>query len=164
VAPSERLVARGASIPRVPVPERDAFRVAARARSAPKIFTSVRAAAAAASTTPPKLALVVRTDLAMGRGKLCAQAAHGAVLAAAAAPPALLAAWVRGGQPKVVLRAASEAALRALLAAAGAAGVRAALVTDAGRTQVPAGTPTVVAVGPAAAAEVDALCGAMKLL
>jgi PTH2 family peptidyl-tRNA hydrolase len=52
-----------------------------------------------------KLVFLVRTDLAMGRGKIAAQVAQAAVLAAlgcAGTPD--LAKWLDQGQPKVVLK------------------------------------------------------------
>jgi PTH2 family peptidyl-tRNA hydrolase len=52
-----------------------------------------------------KLALVVRTDLGTGRGKIAAQVAHAAVTAAQAnRDGAGFASWLREGQPKVVLK------------------------------------------------------------
>jgi len=116
---------------------------------------------------PLKLALVVNAALAMGKGKVGAQCAHGAVLAllaARGAAAAWAAAWARDGQAKIVLRAPGEAELLALAAAARAAGLPSALVRDAGHTQVPRGALTVAAIGPAPAGEVDRVTGALKLL
>lgn len=112
-----------------------------------------------------KLALVVRTDLGMGRGKLATQVAHAAVEAAlaTAATPAHDA-WLAEGQPKVVLRADDEEHLSGLVGAASAVGVPVRVVRDAGRTQVPAGTLTCAAVGPAADEVVDAVTGELRLL
>ena len=45
-----------------------------------------------------------------------------------------------------------------------AAGLPVAVVHDSGRTQVPAGTPTCAAIGPAPADRVDAVTGALRLL
>lgn len=114
---------------------------------------------------PVKLVLVVRADLGMGRGKMAAQAAHGAVIAALASQgSADFAAWLAGGQVKVVLRASSEDQLRDLAAQAAAAGLPAHLVADAGRTQLEPGTLTCCAVGPGEAARVDAVTGGLPLL
>src|SRR5262249_58321373 len=55
-----------------------------------------------------KLALVVRADLGMGRGKIAAQVAHAAVAAVLASSGSRdFAAWLEEGQPKVVLKVAS---------------------------------------------------------
>lgn len=99
---------------------------------------------------PVKLVLVVRTDLAMGRGKIAAQVAHAAVAAVLRnhAAPAF-AAWLREGQPKVVLKVSGEDGLRDVCDAARAAGLPVEVIRDAGRTQVDPGTPTCCAIGPA---------------
>jgi peptidyl-tRNA hydrolase, PTH2 family len=112
-----------------------------------------------------KLVLLVRTDLDMGRGKIAAQVAHAAVLAVLATrASADCAAWLAQGQPKVVLRVGDEHELSQIAAAALAAGLHVEVVQDAGRTQVPPGTPTCCAIGPAPAARVDQLTGGLSLL
>lgn len=112
-----------------------------------------------------KLALLVRTDLDMGRGKIAVQAAHAAVLAVLATRGSSdFGAWLDAGQPKVVLRVSSDEELRALADAASAAGLPVQLVRDAGRTQLAPGTLTCCAIGPARAARVDALTGGLSLL
>ncbi len=112
-----------------------------------------------------KLTLVVRADLGMGRGKIAAQAAHAAVAAALASigtPD--FAAWLRDGQPKVVLRAGSEEGLYAIADQAAAAGLPVQVIRDAGRTQVAEGTPTCCAIGPAVDSKIDAITGELSLL
>jgi PTH2 family peptidyl-tRNA hydrolase len=112
-----------------------------------------------------KLVLVVRTDLGMGRGKIAAQAAHAAVTAALAGiGTPEFAAWLRAGQPKVVLRVGSADELAAVASGAAAAGLPAHVIHDAGRTQVAEGTPTCCAVGPAADESIDAVTGQLSLL
>jgi len=112
-----------------------------------------------------KLTLIVRSDLGMGRGKIAAQAAHAAVAAALAGlgTPAFRA-WLRDGQPKVVLRANSEEDLFAIAAQATEAGLPVQVIQDAGRTQVAEGTPTCCAIGPAADSKIDAITGQLSLL
>ncbi len=113
-----------------------------------------------------KLVVVVRADLGMGRGKIAAQAAHAAVAAALAAigTPAF-AAWLRDGQPKVVLRAGSAAELDAIAPGqAAAAGLPVQVIHDAGRTQVAEGTATCCAIGPAADTAIDDVTGQLSLL
>ena len=112
-----------------------------------------------------KLAIVVRSDLGMGRGKIAAQASHAAVAAALAGiGTSDFRAWLRDGQPKVVLRAGSEEELHAIAERAAAAGLPVQVIQDAGRTQVTEGTPTCCAVGPAEASRVDAITGELSLL
>jgi peptidyl-tRNA hydrolase, PTH2 family len=112
-----------------------------------------------------KLALLVRTDLGMGKGKIAAQAAHAAVAAALRNQgSAAFVTWLRVGQPKIVLKVGSEEQLRHVCAAARSAGLPVEVVRDAGRTQVAPGTPTCCAIGPAAEEEVDSVVGTLPLL
>jgi PTH2 family peptidyl-tRNA hydrolase len=56
-----------------------------------------------------KLVLLARTDLAMSRGKIAAQVAHAAVLAALnGLGTADFATWLEQGQPKVVLKVGAQ--------------------------------------------------------
>jgi PTH2 family peptidyl-tRNA hydrolase len=114
---------------------------------------------------PVKLALVVRTDLGMGKGKIAAQVAHAAVTAAVRnyGHPAF-GAWLRDGQPKVVLRVADADALWEVCEAARAARLPVEVIHDAGRTQIAPGTATCGAIGPAPAEAVDAVVGTLPLL
>jgi PTH2 family peptidyl-tRNA hydrolase len=114
---------------------------------------------------PVKLALIVRTDLGMGRGKIAAQVAHAAVAAALGSlggPD--FAEWLRDGQPKVVLKVTSGEDLQDLAGQARAAGLPVELIRDAGRTQLTPGTLTCCAIGPAASDRIDALTGGLSLL
>jgi PTH2 family peptidyl-tRNA hydrolase len=112
-----------------------------------------------------KLALVVRTDLGMGRGKIAAQVAHAAVTAVLRTQgSADFAGWLREGQPKVVLKVGGEDELRRVCAAAVEARLPVEVIRDAGRTQVEAGTVTSCAIGPAADDRIDAVAGELSLL
>jgi PTH2 family peptidyl-tRNA hydrolase len=112
-----------------------------------------------------KLVLVVRTDLDMGRGKIAAQVAHAAVTAALTSSGSDdFVAWLREGQPKVVLKVPSERGLGDIVEQARDAGLPVELVRDAGRTQIAAGTLTCCAVGPADAERIDAVTGRLPLL
>ena len=112
-----------------------------------------------------KLALVVRTDLDMGRGKIAAQVAHAAVTAALRnTGSADFDGWLRDGQPKVVLKVTSGEQLQDVAERAAAAGLPVDLIQDAGRTQVAPGTLTCCAVGPAADDRIDAVTGGLSLL
>jgi PTH2 family peptidyl-tRNA hydrolase len=112
-----------------------------------------------------KLALVVRTDLDMGRGKIAAQVAHAAVAATLACfGGAVFHRWLEDGQPKVVLKAPTAEVLNDIIRRARAARLRVELVHDAGRTQVAAGTLTCCAIGPAPSAQVDAVTAGLSLL
>ena len=112
-----------------------------------------------------KLALVVRTDLGMGRGKIAAQVAHAAVAAVLATSRSReFTAWLAEGQPKVVLKVTSAEQLLEVARRARAAGLPVELVQDAGRTQVAPGTVTCCAVGPADSALMDPVTADLALL
>ena len=92
------------------------------------------------------MALVVRQDLALTTGKIAAQCAHAAVdVVRAARRSRLLERWRAGGARKIVLGVDDLAAMTALHASV-PNGCYAALVTDAGRTEIPAGTVTVLGI------------------
>jgi peptidyl-tRNA hydrolase, PTH2 family len=112
-----------------------------------------------------KLALVVRTDLGMSKGKIAAQTAHAAVAAVLGNyGSAVFARWLHEGQPKIVLRVTGEDQLRDVCDAAGSAGLPVEVVLDAGRTQVAAGTATCCAIGPGVADDIDRVVGTLPLL
>ena len=120
----------------------------------------------------------MRKDLGMRKGKMIAQGAHASLavlLDAGALDPDgtsfrfatddALAAWLGGRFTKVCVSVDSEAALDDVVERARAAGVRCALIVDAGHTEfhgVP--TKTCCAVGPAWSDAVDAITGQLALL
>ncbi|KAI0124974.1 peptidyl-tRNA hydrolase PTH2-domain-containing protein [Xylariales sp. AK1849] len=119
-----------------------------------------------------KLVLVVRTDLGMTKGKIAAQASH-ATLACyktlsrfpASSPQAqLLKRWERHGQAKIAVQIKSQQELLELQAKARSLGLTAEVIQDAGRTQIEAGSMTVLGVGPAPKSVVDQITGGLKLL
>lgn len=111
-----------------------------------------------------KMAIVLRTDLGMGKGKLVAQGGHACLRAYLLADGDAQAAWMADGELKVALKVQSEEELLAVFARANAAGLPCALVHDAGRTQIAAGTLTAVGIGPAPGPAIDAVTGDLKLL
>ena len=112
-----------------------------------------------------KLVLLARTDVAMSCGKIAAQVAHAAVLAALTGlGTADLATWLEQGQPKVVLGVGAANELRRLAEAGKQAGLPISLVADPGRTQLPPGTLTCAAIGPAEDRPIDAITGDLPLL
>ena len=114
-----------------------------------------------------KQAIVVRSDLGMGKGKLAAQAAHASLSAAeltSDSRPGWYEDWKSEGQKKVVLKVGSESELEELYKMARRAKLPAALVEDRGLTQVEPGTVTCLGIGPGPDAEVDGITGKLKLL
>ena len=114
-----------------------------------------------------KQAIVIRADLKMSMGKTAAQAAHAAVAASEECRrfrPEWLSAWLREGQKKVVLKVEGEEELKKLYQEAKQAELPAALVEDAGLTEVPPGTITALGIGPAPSSLLDEITGKLKLL
>ena len=114
-----------------------------------------------------KLVCVVDQSLKMGKGKIAAQVGHASVKAALQAAekyPDEMAAWMSSGQQKVVLKAPTTQEIEFVLAAANEASLPTCTIHDAGRTQIPAGSLTVIAIGPASEAEIDEITGDLKLL
>ncbi len=117
-----------------------------------------------------KQTIVLRRDLKMGRGKAAAQAAHASCEAVFLIIYSKKREWMEwmekwrlSGQEKVVLRVDSEEELVEVYNKAKAAGLPSSLIIDAGRTQLPPGTKTAVAVGPAPEHLVDRVTGGLKL-
>ncbi|KAA0038619.1 peptidyl-tRNA hydrolase 2 [Cucumis melo var. makuwa] len=98
-----------------------------------------------------KLVLVVRQDLKMGSGKIASQCAHAATGLYAELMQShrnLLRQWELCGQPKIVVTCKNQHEMNKLKDAAENIGLPTFVVADAGRTQVSAGSKTVLAIGP----------------
>jgi len=119
-----------------------------------------------------RMALVVRTDLGMQKGKIAAQCGHAAVTCyklmsdtdSNARNPSMLRRWYMGGQAKIALKCASEEDLDLLFARALSLNINAYVVHDAGRTQIPSGSATVLGLGPAPKSVLDQVTGELRLL
>jgi PTH2 family peptidyl-tRNA hydrolase len=111
-----------------------------------------------------KQCLIIRSDLRMSCGKMCAQAAHAALLSYEKADAATRKKWLAEGQKKVVLKAAGERDLYELKSIAEAVGIATALVLDAGMTEIPPGTVTALGLGPAKSEDMDRITGSLTLL
>lgn len=160
-----------------------------RSSFARRVTNAVDGAVALSSVGETKMALVVRKDLKMTSGKIAAQCSHAAVAAVdlihgASARSARarakqvqageedkeqkwfswLGAWQQTGSAKVVLQCGSEEELLALQHAATLAKLPNYVIADAGRTQIEAGSKTVLAVGPAPKPDIDAILRHLKLL
>ncbi|RPG75066.1 MAG: peptidyl-tRNA hydrolase [Euryarchaeota archaeon TMED141] len=114
-----------------------------------------------------KLVLVVNHGLKMGKGKIAAQVGHASITAMTSISEhdrARLAAWLATGQRKVCVKGDDAEHLLSLRDLADNSGLPTATVRDAGHTQIPSGSLTVVAIGPAEASRIDRLTGDLKLL
>jgi len=110
-----------------------------------------------------KQAIVARTDVGMGKGKLAAQVAHASLSAYEDADQATRREWKGSGQKKIVLKASGEAELFRLADEAERLGLPNAIVRDAGHTQLDPGTVTALAVGPGPDDDVDRVTGDLSL-
>ena len=113
-----------------------------------------------------KLVLVINHDLKMGKGKIAAQSGHASVSATlklGANKPNLLDAWLKSGQKKVCLKTTQDELLE-LEKHAIKLGIQTVRVNDAGKTQIPSGSLTVIAFGPAQDEKLEPLTGHLKLL
>lgn len=110
-----------------------------------------------------KQAIVVRTDLGMGTGKLAAQVAHAALSAYEDTDSRTRNAWKGSGQKKVVLKASGEAQLFELADKAEREGLPNAIIRDAGHTQLEPGTVTTLAIGPGDDEVIDRVTGDLSL-
>lgn len=133
-----------------------------------KPFTSDDAAPSSSSSSRPrgdyKLLLVVRRDLKMGNGKIAAQCCHATIGAVERCDASVIDYWRRQGEAKVVVKCDGEASMDAVRRSASRSGVPTYVVHDAGRTQIAAGSRTVLALGPAPVDEIDAVASHLKLL
>jgi PTH2 family peptidyl-tRNA hydrolase len=114
-----------------------------------------------------KMVIVARKDLDLSKGKLAAQVGHAAVectLKAQRYAKEDLADWLSHGAMKAVVKVPNEAEFYPLKAAAERAGLCTALITDAGHTEIPAGTVTVLGIGPGPQTKVDKVTGHLSLL
>ena len=110
-----------------------------------------------------KQAIIVRTDLGMGKGKIAAQCAHASVSALEKADGKIVEKWSSEGAKKVVLKVGGKKELLNLFATARRF-FPTSLIKDAGLTQVKPGEATCIAIGPVEEAELDKLTGELKLL
>jgi len=114
-----------------------------------------------------KQAIIVRTDLEMGKGKLAAQVAHAAVdsfYKTLKSKPEKALAWLEEGQKKVVLKVSSLTELIERMEKASEHGLIVSIIRDAGRTQLIPGTITCVGIGPDKEELIDQITGDLKLL
>ncbi len=118
-------------------------------------------------SAPMKMIMCVNMELKMGKGKIAAQCGHavlGAYKIARKHCKSGLNVWERTGVAKVVVKVEQEKEMYELFAKAKEAGLVAYIVQDAGRTQIAAGSHTVLIIGPASARRIDPICQHLKLL
>lgn len=110
-----------------------------------------------------KLAIVVRKDLGMGKGKIAAQVAHAAV-ECSMIKSEKRDKWIAEGQKKVVVWVKEERELIELINKGRSIGVSSCPIRDAGKTQLEPNTLTCSGFGPDEDSVIDTLTGKLKLL
>ena len=113
------------------------------------------------------MVIVTRKDLKLSSGKLAAQASHAAVncvLTGQKVSPNLVKRWMENGARKIVCEVQDLNELKMLYGKAREIDLVAELVSDAGHTEIPSGTITVLGIGPNLRNEIDKITGDLKLL
>ena len=108
--------------------------------------------------------ILVRTDLKLPKGKMSAQVAHAAVEAAMNSEKKKAGEWRLFGAKKVVLKVADEKEILEFKKKAEQAGLKTALITDAGKTVIAPGTITCLAIGPDDEEKIDKITGKLKMV
>jgi PTH2 family peptidyl-tRNA hydrolase len=113
-----------------------------------------------------KQVIIVRKDLNLGKGKIAAQVAHGAVSAyilSCKKEPKYVDAWIKEGQKKIVLKIDSKKELLELYNKVKKKYV-CSLIKDAGLTQLSKADITCLAIGPIPENKIDVFTSKYKLL
>ena len=119
-----------------------------------------------------RMALIIRQDLRMTKGKIAAQCCHAALScfrmiatdpAKVSYNPEMTNRWIRRGQAKITLKCPDKETMDEIYAKAISLGVNACVIHDAGRTQIAAGSATVLGLGPAPKPVLDQITGDLKL-
>lgn len=116
---------------------------------------------------PYKMVLCVNKDLKMGKGKIAAQCGHAAVgcyKKAQKKAPSGVRAWEMTGCAKIAVSCTQNDMLEIYRKACVEKGIPCYLVEDAGRTQIAAGSRTVLGIGPAPVGEFEGLTSHLKLM
>jgi len=114
-----------------------------------------------------KQVIAVRTDLKMSKGKTAVQVAHGSVSAYLKTKrqyPDWADNWLSEGQRKIAVKVKTEEELYKLVEEARKNNLPHAVINDAGLTELPPGTTTVVGIGPSREEVIDKVCGNLSLL
>lgn len=107
--------------------------------------------------------IIVNNSLGMNKGKIAAQAAHAAVSVLDKADRSTVSEWKDMGMKKIVLKVATTEELLELFQKVKKI-FPCALITDAGRTQIEAGSKTCFACGPVEESEGQKFFSHLKLL
>ena len=113
------------------------------------------------------MVLVTRADLNLPKGKLAAQCGHAVsecVLKASSKDSRMLDRYLREGARKIVVSAPHLEGLRRIYGEAAESGIISCMVKDAGHTEIPPGTVTVVGLGPGKRSDIDSITSSLPLV
>ena len=113
------------------------------------------------------MVIVTRKDLNLSEGKLAAQVAHAAVactLSTKQNKPKWFKKWMDEGGKKAVVKVECEEDFYPLKEKAEKLDIENSIITDAGHTETPPGTKTVLGIGPAPNNLIDQITGNLPLL
>ena len=117
------------------------------------------------------MVFLVRQDLGMGKGKIAAQVAHAAVglfddiiSGKNEYQQSALEYWNTFGAKKIVLKAPNLDTIINVSKLCKEAKLPYVVISDAGHTQIPAGSVTVLGVGPDSSEKIDKITGGFKLM
>ena len=118
-----------------------------------------------------KMVFLVRQDLKMGAGKIAAQVAHAAIglyddifEGDNIYQKNALDYWFNLGQKKVVLKADNLNIILEVVKKCKELKLQYCMITDAGHTQIPAGSITVLGIGPDTSEKINKVTGSFKLM
>ncbi len=111
-----------------------------------------------------KQVILVRQDLKLPKGKLSAQVGHACVEAVLRSDKTIVKAWRDQGMRKIILKVKDLREMKKYMQLAKDADIVTALITDAGKTVIAAGTETCCAFGPDEEEDIDAITGSLKML
>ena len=118
-----------------------------------------------------KMVFLVRQDLKMKAGKIAAQVAHAAlglyddiIFGNNQYQQEALDFWVTYGQKKIVLKVPNLETMNNALNQCKQANIANCLITDAGCTQIPPGSKTVLGIGPDKSEKINKITGTFKLM
>ena len=114
-----------------------------------------------------KMAIITRKDLKLSKGKLAVQVAHAAVECALLTKKSnskWFKKWSNEGAKKAILKTDKLADFYLLKGIADDLKISSVIISDAGHTEIPAGTITVLGIGPGPNNLIDKITGDLSLL
>lgn len=114
-----------------------------------------------------KMVIITRKDLKLSQGKLAAQVAHAAVECALMTKKnnsKWFKKWMEEGAKKAILKTTSLNEFYELKDIADKLNISSVIISDAGHTEIPLGTKTVLGIGPAPDNLIDKITGDLPLL